>query len=218
MTVEDPEELADIVTANAADFGIIIVSPYHARNLPVPALTGKRIIVAGGYPPPGYDGFEFLVPERTGAIGEMAAIAAGRADGPGAVLLVVNRNTPVRTAETTAFMDAFLRSGGDAGAVRTMDIAEQPQRGLPDDFAALAGDAGLLVLLTASHNPGAILATAEAGTPILTEKAFGTGFRSDRVLASLEDSPGEFRKALLALLAGDGDDTPFSYPVRLRRK
>ena len=218
VTIGKPEELSEIVRINAPNFGIFVVSPYHMGHLPVAELTGKRIIVAGGYPAPGFEDFEFVRPDRIGAIEQMGRLAAETPVDQGSILLVVNRNTEVRNGEFSAFTESFTRSGGEPDRIDVIDIARDPQRSLPEDLADRAGTAGLLVLLSASHNTAAIQATEEAGTPVMTEQAFGTGLETDRIIASIEVRDRDFRRALLSQIAGNRDEGAKYYPAMLRRK
>lgn len=217
VTTGSPDELADIISANASDFGIIVVSPFHSGNLPVSVPAETRLIVAGGYPAEGNGSVEYVTMDRTEAVGRMGELAAGEADESGTVLLLVNLNTEARNREFTVFMDSFRGFGGENPELTVIDIARQPEKSLPDDFIERAGEAGLLVLLAASHNRTAILISEEAATPVMTESARQAGFRTDRVVASVEDDGRAFRKALISLITGKAEDGVSSYSARLRR-
>ncbi len=213
--VKDAEALSDTIELMREDFDILVLSPFLAANMPATIPEGKRIIVAGGYAPGGADGIESVVPDRLQAMAEAADLAIRKTDGK--VVLLVNRTTEARRRESEVLMESFSVSAPERELV-LVDASNQKEEGVPDSFVSAAADAGLLILMAGSLNLQAMLLTDENAVPVITELAENSRIRKERVIASVEDSPGAFGKALRSQFASGGTEEQKTYPARLLRK
>ena len=206
----------DPATAVLPETDIVILSPYLATVFRDRPDVERRYIVAGGKIIPGFEGAEGLFSDRSDAMAQLGELAGTEPNSE--VFALFNVQTPEDGRELAAFLDAFNAVSEDPGRLVLVNLAEESEAAFSPEIEEKMLQADLAVLLAGPVNLTALVAGDATGIPVMTERAVGSGIRSDRVIASIEDNRRTLMEALLEQLGNKDGSQIRTYPATVYRK